>query len=442
MKQGQVIEVKLWGTTIGFLGYAPNQTQFATFEYDKTFAQTSIQISPLVMKHPPLLHTFETISQRSFHGLAGIFADSLPDKFGNQLIDQFMADKNILPNEVTALDRLLYVGNRGMGALEYHPLVDEKETVGIALDVHTLSELSNLLLTQKEIFSQKLHSARNRQDALNIIRVGSSAGGARSKALVAIDENGILYDGTIDQGVQCRYYLLKFDSAANQDKDTKDPKGMTKVEYIYSIIARACGRELPETSFIEKNGDIHFLIQRSDREIVVQNDKKIVRKKHYASWAGLSHADREVTGAYSYEQLILSARALGVGEHQIKELFRRAIFNLVGRNQDDHTKNFGFLMDRTGKWSLAPAFDMTYAYDPSGKWTRVHQIRFNGKQDDFTMNDVIVFGKKCNLSEKEVKEVVAKTIDAFATFETLAHEYAVADALKKTVSSNLRLKFL
>lgn len=442
MKEGQVVEVKLWGTTIGFLGYAPNQTQIATFEYAKTFAQSSIQLSPLVMKHPPLLYTFETISQRSFHGLAGIFADSLPDKFGNQLIDQFMADKNIPQSEVTALDRLLYVGNRGMGALEYHPLFDENKTVGIALDLHTLSELSNLLLTQKELFSQKLHSAQNRQDALNIIRVGSSAGGARSKALVAIDENGTLYDGTIDQGVKSRYYLLKFDSAANQDKDAKDPKGMTKIEYIYSIIARKCGIELPETSFIEDNGDFHFLIERFDREIVVQNDKKIVRKKHYASWAGLSHADREVTGAYSYEQLIMNARALGVGEHQIKELFRRAIFNLVGRNQDDHTKNFGFLMDREGRWSLAPAFDMTYTYDPSGKWTRVHQIRLNGKQDDFTMNDVIAFGRKCNLSEKEIKEVVAKTVDAFADFEILAQKYAVADALKKTVHSALRLKFV
>lgn len=442
MKQGQVVEVKLWGTTVGFLGYAPNQSQFATFEYDKTFAQTSIQISPLVMQHPPLLHTFDTISQGSFHGLAGIFADSLPDKFGNQLIDQFMADKNIPSHEVTALDRLLYVGNRGMGALEYHPLSDKKETVGIALDLHTLSELSNLLLTQKESFTQKLHRAQSRQDALNMIRVGSSAGGARSKALVALDEKGILYDGTINQGVDCRYYLLKFDSSDNQDKDAKDPKGMTKIEYIYSLIARECGIELPQTSYIEENGDFHFLIERFDREVMTQNGKKIVRKKHYASWAGLSHADREVTGAYSYEQLILTARALGVGEHHIKELFRRAIFNIVGRNQDDHTKNFGFMMDRQGQWSLSPAFDMTYAYDPRGKWTRVHQIRLNGKQDDFTLGDLIAFGKKCNLSEKEVKEHVAKTVDAFASFEVLAHEYAVADVLKRTVSSSLGLKFL
>lgn len=440
MKQGEIVEVKLWGTTVGFLGYAPNQTQFATFEYDKTFAQTSIQLSPLVMAHPPRLHTFDAISQRSFHGLSGIFADSLPDKFGNQLIDQFMADKNIPQSEVTALDRLLYVGNRGMGALEYHPVVDKKEIVGIALDVHMLSELSTLILTQKESFSQKLHSAQSRQDALNIIRVGSSAGGARAKALVAIDTNGKLYDGTIDQGVECTYYLLKFDSSENQDKDAKDPKGMTKVEYIYSLIARKCGIDMPSTSYIEENGDFHFLIERFDREVVVQNDKRVMRKRHYASWAGLSHADRDVTGAYSYEQLILTSRALGVGEHHIKELFRRAIFNIVGRNQDDHTKNFGFMMDRQGKWSLSPAFDMTYAYDPSGKWTRVHQICLNGKQDDFTMSDLINFGKKCNLSEKEVKEVVAKTVDAFMSFETLAREFEVDKALQETVKSALRIR--
>jgi len=440
MKQGQVVEVKLWGTIVGFLGYAPNQTQFATFEYDKTFAQTSIQLSPIVMKYPPLLHTFDTISERSFHGVPGIFADSLPDKFGNQLIDQFMADKNIPQSEVTALDRLLYVGNRGMGALEYHPVSNDNQSVGIALDLQKLSELSNLLLTQKESFAQKLHSAQSRQDALNMIRVGSSAGGARSKALVALDEKGTLYDGTINQGVDCRYYLLKFDSSDNQDKDAKDPKGMTKIEYIYSLIARECGIQMPTTTYIEENGDFHFLIERFDREVVLQNDKKIARKKHYASWAGLTHSDRDVTGAYSYEQLILTARALGVGEHQIKELFRRSVFNIVGRNQDDHTKNFGFMMDRQGLWSLSPAFDMTYAYDPSGKWTRVHQIRLNGKQDDFTMNDLILFGKKCNLSEKETKEVVEKTVDAFMSFETLAREFEVDKALQETVKSALRVR--
>jgi len=439
MKQGQVVEVKLWGTTVGFLGFAPHQTQFATFEYDKTFAQTSIQLSPIVMAHPPLLHTFDAISQRSFHGLPGIFADSLPDKFGNQLIDQFMADKNIPQSEVTALDRLLYVGNRGMGALEYHPVAEQKEMSGIALDVHTLSELSTLLLTQKESFTQKLHSAQSRQDALNIIRVGSSAGGARAKALVAIDERGTLYDGTMDQGEKCSYYLLKFDSAENQDKDAKDPKGMTKVEYVYSLIARECGIKMPTTTYIEERGDFHFLIERFDREAVMQNGQKIMRKKHYASWAGLGHADRDVTGAYSYEQLILIARSLGVGEHQIKELFRRAIFNLVGRNHDDHTKNFGFMMDRQGQWSLSPAFDMTYAYDPSGKWTRVHQIRLSGKQDDFTLEDMIAFGRKCNLSEKEVKAVIEKTVDAFSHFETLAKEFEVPISLQTTIRNNLRL---
>lgn len=438
MKQNEIVEVRLWGTTVGYLGYAPNQSEFATFEYDKEFVKTGIQLSPIVMKYPPLLHTFERISHHTFHGLAGIFADSLPDKFGNQLIDQFMADKNIPSHQVTALDRLLYVGDRGMGALEYHPIQNSRQKSGVALDLHTLSELSNLILTKKDDFRSRLHSAPSRQDALSIIRIGSSAGGARSKALVAVDKDGKIYDGTIEQANGCRYFLLKFDSVENADRDKKDPKGMTKVEYVYSQIAKECGIDIPYTDYIVDGDDFHFLIERFDREVA---DGKL-RKKYYASWAALAHADRDATGAYSYEQLVLTARELDIGENSIKELFRRAVFNIIGKNQDDHTKNFGFLMDRDGKWSLSPAFDMTYAYDPNGKWTRAHQIKLNGKQDGFTLDDLLAFGSKCNLSQKEVREIVLNTQEAFSTFETKAKGFGVDGELVKTISGNLRLDIL
>ena len=232
------------------------------------------------------------------------------------------------------------------------------------------------------------HSATSRQDALNIIRIGSSAGGARSKALVAIDGDGLIYDGTIEQQGDCRYFLLKFDSPENADRDKKDPKGMTKIEYIYSQIAKECRIDMPHTDYIVDGEDFHFLIERFDREVAGGK----LRKRYYASWAALAHADRDTTGAYSYEQLLLVARELEVGEHQTKELFRRAVFNIIGKNQDDHTKNFGFMMNRSGGWSLSPAFDMTYAYDPNGKWTRAHQIRLNGKQEGFTLDDLLAFG--------------------------------------------------
>lgn len=229
-----VVEVRLWGVKVGYIAYSPGQTEISTFEYDEDFMKMGVQISPITMKYPPQIHTFDNINFHTFRGLAGCFADSLPDKFGNQLIDMFMADKKIPQDQITALDRLLYVGTRGVGALEYHPAqkFQSNSTQSIALDIHSLANLAQLVITQKEKLSQKLSDTHTRSEALNMIRIGSSAGGARSKALVATNKEGKIFDGTIDHGVDYDYWLLKFDSDQNADRDAKDPKGMTIVEYI------------------------------------------------------------------------------------------------------------------------------------------------------------------------------------------------------------------
>jgi len=432
-----VVEVKLWGVTIGFIGYPDkNDTEVCVFEYDKDFAQTSIQISPLEMAHPPIKHRFSGLSQHTFGGIPGVFADSLPDKFGNQLIDQFMAKRGISKNKITPLDRLLYIGDRGMGALEYHPLKKNLFEDSGVLDIQMLSELTNLILQKNNIFREKLHNTKTKSEALKLIKVGSSAGGARAKALVAIKDDGNFYDGTQIYDDNTTYWLLKFDSPQDSDRDGKDPKGLTKIEYIYSLIAKRCNIDIPNTKFIETDNDFHFLIERFDREL---RDKRKAAKIHYLSWAGLSHYDRENTGSYSYEQLITNIRELDIGEDATKEVFRRAIFNIVGRNQDDHTKNFGFLMDKSGDWRLSPAFDLTYSFDPRGSWTRVHQIRLNEKQDNFTKEDITNFGKKCNLNKNTSLEILEKTVYEFSKFEELAKKYNVDDTLLKTVKQNQRL---
>jgi len=434
-----IVNVKLWGTTIGTLGYEPGQTEIATFEYNKEFLKIGVSPSPLKLEQSTLPYAFYDISHRTFHGLPGFIADSLPDKFGNQLIDQYFAEKGISPDSVTALDRLLYVGKRAMGALEYEPSENfEGDSVGTELNLESLSELAEMVLIKQDEFKKELHQA-NRKNAINLLRIGSSAGGARSKALVAIDSKGKLYDGTLQQAFPCRYYLLKFDSSSNSDRDNKDPKGMTRVEYIYSLIAKECKIHIPETDFIETGEDFHFLIERFDR--VVSEDGNKLSKAHYVSWCGIAHADRDTTGAYSYEQLVITARELGLGQDDVSEIFKRAIFNIIGRNQDDHTKNFGFLMNRNGKWKLAPAFDMTYSFDPTGKWTKVHQIKFNKKQDSFTIEDFISFGKLCNINEKKVVAIVQSTIEAFDKFADYAEKYNVSVALKQTVLSNIRKNF-
>ncbi|NIB38814.1 type II toxin-antitoxin system HipA family toxin [Pseudomaricurvus alkylphenolicus] len=430
------VEVKLWGLTVGYLAYAPGQRDVATFEYSDGFVNAPVEISPITLPNRQQLHRFDEISRNTFKGIPGIFADSLPDKYGNQLIDLFMADRNIAASEVTALDRLLYVGNRGMGALEYHPIepVSDGVNASLRLELNELAELADRVLKKKSDLADALKRADDRGKALTVIRVGSSAGGARSKALVATDTQGGLYDGTVDHGPGFRYWMLKFDSEDNKDRDHKDPKGMTKVEYIYSRIARMVDINIPETDYMEDGGDFHYLIERFDRRI---EDGELA-KVHYGSWCGLAHADRDTTGTKSYKQLIDLARQLNLKQSEIEQLYRRAVFNVIGRNQDDHTKNFGFLMDKSGNWSLAPAFDMTYSCDPTGKWTRAHQIRLNNKQDHFFREDLIAFGEQCNLRSIKAERIVDATQQAFSHFEDMARQFELGPGLRETIVANLR----
>ncbi|NRB39390.1 MAG: type II toxin-antitoxin system HipA family toxin [Pseudomonadales bacterium] len=435
-----LIEVFLWGTKVGQINYPKNQPlsePISTFSYSDQAQEFGIDISPLTLNTKKKSHSFEDISYRTFKGLAGVFSDSLPDKFGSQLIDIYMAEKNIPANEVTSLDRLKYIANRGMGALEYRPSeLTHSDNDLQTLDLAMLNELASMSNTNKEALAQKLHDAESRSQALKFIRVSSSAGGARSKALIATKGDQIK-DGTVDHGTDHDYWLLKFDAYENSDRDGKDPKGMTRVEYIYSIIARACNINMPKTKLLTDGDDAHFLIERFDR--IKRNGK--LDKLHYVSWCGLAHAHRDTTGTYSYEQLVLICKQLGLDSASLKELFRRAVFNIVGLNQDDHTKNFGFLMDRELNWQLSPAFDLTYAYDPTGRWTNKHQILLNRKQADFERNDLIQFGLKCNLTKRQANEIIDLTIKHFKTFDDLAKEHQVPEDLIDTIKSQLRLYF-
>lgn len=438
-----IVQVYLWGTLIGELGFNPNQQTAQNtiiFEFDEKIIDSPVQISPIQMNSGKRLHQFPDISRNTFKGLPGVFADSLPDDFGNQLIDIYMAQQNIPPEGITSIDRLMYIGNRGMGAIEYRPNNVIETTNDLqALDLRMLSELADLTNNNKRELADKLNSAETHSQALNFIKISSSAGGARSKALIAthiLDKT--IKDGTVDHGIEYDYWLLKFDSESNADRDAKDPQGMTKVEYIYSIIAKECKIDMPKTSFIKDNDLFHFMIERFDR--IKSKDK--IEKLHYVSWCGLNHAHRDTTGGYSYEQLVMTAKQLGLGQGTVTEIFKRAVFNVIGRNQDDHTKNFGFLMDKKMNWSLSPAFDMTYSYDPTGKWTRQHQIRLNTKQDNFILDDLITFGKYCNLKEDKALSIIHATGKAFSKFTSLAVKYDVPANLANTIISNLRTNIL
>lgn len=428
----KTVKVSLWGTLVGYLGYAPGEQKFATFEYDPGFMKSGIQLSPIHLKYPPNKFTFQNISYKSFKGVPGFITDSLPDNYGNQLIDIYMAEKGMAPTEVATLDRLNYVGNRGMGALEYKP----NESLPLnrtALNLKDIADLAEMVLERKESLQKKLLSKKDRGTALSIIRIGSSAGGARSKALIALSPKGLILDGTVNHGTNYTYWLLKFDSSLNRDKDNSDPKGMPVLEYIYSLIAKNSGINIPRTDLIDDGQNRHFIIERFDRQI---NNGKY-DKLHYCSWAGIGHADRD--GVNSYEQLILLLRQINLGKDAEIEIFRRAIFNIVGRNQDDHTKNTGFLMNRKGKWFLSPAFDLTYSYDPTGRWTKNHQCWLNNKNNNFEYSDLLEFGKFCHLSKKQSIKIISQVVSAFSDFLELAEEFELPELLQKTVQNNLRL---
>jgi serine/threonine-protein kinase HipA len=427
------IEVRLWDIPIGAIGYGGAQKEIATFEFFSDFPIEAIQISPLTMKTPERVFSFPDISHRTFRGVPGIFADSLPDKFGNQLIDEYMATKGIAKGEITALDRLAYIGERGMGAITYHPNIQLNDNTG-AFDINQLSELASLVLCNKEEFRRTLLSTNKHEEVIALIRIGSSAGGARAKALVATDGQGKFYDGTITHKGDYKYWLIKFDTENNSDRDGKDPKGMTRIEYIYSLFARKLGIDIPHTSYFEVGEDFHFLIERFDR---VALDSGEVMKLHYASWSALEHADRDTTGAYSYEQLALTIREMGLKQNALNQLFMRAVFNVVGVNHDDHTKNFGFLMNQNGEWRFSPAFDMTYSYDPTGKWTKSHQIKLNQKQIGFTRDDLIAFANYCDIKTVKANRVIDNTIAEFKAFDAQADKYGVDAELKETITKQL-----
>ncbi len=396
---------------------------------------SGIQISPIQLAYPPARFLFDQLSYNSFQGLPGFIADSLPDRYGSQLIDIYMSEKGIPQSDVTALDRLNYVADRGIGALEYLP-GESLPLQRTGLDLQHLAELSELVQQRKSALHQKLLSAEDRAEALTMIRIGSSAGGARAKALVAISAKGTLLDGTVNHGPDYSYWLLKFDGGANRDRDSIDPLGMPVLEYIYSLIARKAGIDMPRTDLLDDGRTRHFLIERFDRQMMHNKLDKL----HYASWAGLAHADRDAIN--SYEQLILLIRQLQLGQAAEGEVFRRAVFNIIGRNQDDHTKNTGFLMDRSGRWKLSPAFDMTYAYDPGGRWTKHHQCWLNRKNSDFTYADLLHFGSFCNLSHKKSREIIEQAGDAFAEFPALADTFELNPDLKGAVIKNQRLSLL
>lgn len=420
-------EVRLWGRIIGAVSLEDGQ-DYAAFQYDPDFAQSGIEISPLTMPLSDRIYTFPELPLLTFRGLPGLLADSLPDRFGNALIDAWLATQGRTASDFNAIERLCYTGPRGMGALEFAPQKGPKLRNAKTIDVDSLVKLASDVLTQHGEFSANFADV-HREDALkDILRVGTSAGGARAKAVIAWNRNtNKVRSGQIAAGTGFEYWILKFDGVAgNKDKELEDPKGYGVIEYAYYLMAKACGIQMSECRLFEENERRHFMTKRFDR---LPNGEKL----HMQSLCALAHFDYNQAGAYSYEQALLTIRQLKLPMDAVEEQFRRMVFNIVARNQDDHVKNIALLMDKEGNWSLAPAFDMTYSYNPSGAWTATHQMTLNGKRDGFTMADLRAAAKGANMKRGRAEAIVKEVSSVVRRWPEFAAEARLGDALRDKI---------
>ena len=379
-----IAEIKLWGTRIGAVILENNQ-RLASFEYDCDFANSGIEVAPLMMPLCNNVFSFPALSQQTFHGLPGLLADSLPDKFGNALIDAWLAQQGRMPESFNAVERLCYTGSRGMGALEFIPATAPNFTNDSALEVGMLVKLANDILSHRDGLQTNFDN-NSTESMTDILQVGTSAGGARAKAVIAWNpDTNEVRSGQTTTPKGFDYWLIKFDGVGNnRDKELADPQGYGLIEYAYSKMARDCGIIMSECRMFEEGDRHHFMTKRFDR---INGDKL-----HMQSLGALAHLDFNMAGAHSYEQAFDVMRRLDMSATSIEELYRRMVFNVIARNQDDHVKNIAFLMNRQGQWSLAPAYDITYSYQPSGQWTNNHQMTINTKNDNFTLDDF----KKCS----------------------------------------------
>ena len=428
-----IAEVKLWDTTIGAISLDQGD-EVARFQYDADFLSSGIEVAPLTMPLGKIVYEFPGLPRNTFHGLPGLLADSLPDKFGNALIDAWLAAQGRVPETFDAVERLCYTGKRGMGALEFTPVIGPKPRRANRIEIDSLVRLASEVLSDRSTLKGNFGGA-SREKALNdILRVGTSAGGARAKAVIAWNrETGEVRSGQVEAGKGFGYWLLKFDGVSgNRDKELDDPKGYGAIEYAYFLMAKEAGITMSECRLLEENGRRHFMTKRFDR---LEDGGKL----HMQSLCAMAHYDFNMAGAYSYEQAFQIIRRLGLGITAVEEQFRRMVFNVVARNQDDHVKNIAFLMDRAGRWSLAPAFDVTYSYNPDGARISKHQMTLAGKGDGFTLEDLKTVARTAMMKNGRAKTILAEVTEAVAKWQEFAEKANVAETWRERIARTHRL---
>lgn len=427
-----VAEVLIWGTRAGAVAWDAARGS-ASFEFDPGFLDSGLDLSPLRMpldlaRQGQPVFTFPGLPVNTFMGLPGLLADSLPDNFGNTIIDQWVASRGRSSEDFSPVERLCYMGNRGMGALEFRPVVNPDLDESVPVDVESLIDLAREILERRDEFKTDLEKDP-KGAILDIIRVGTSAGGNRPKAVVAMnDATREIRSGQVAAPPGFDYWILKFDGV--KDLSLGDPAGYGRIEYAYSRMARAAGISMTECRLLEEGGRAHFMTRRFDR---LEGGEKL----HLQSLCGMAHLDFNSPGSSSYEQAFQAMRELRLPYGDAEQQYRRMVFNVIARNQDDHTKNIAFLMDRDGKWRLSPAYDLTWSYNPRGSFTNSHQMTIAGKREGFTLEDLVSVGRK--MSIKSAGNIIGEISDVVSEWPSFARKARVPRGRIEKIANSLCL---
>lgn len=422
----QVVIVNLWGKRLGALS-EDERTGNLIFQYDKNFLSLGLNVSPFHMniEDGDRIYSFPDHNNNStFKGLPGLLADSLPDNYGNAVIRAWLAANGRASTNLSPIETMLFIGSRGMGALEFEPASRKEPKRSSPVDVDNLVKIANRILNDRENFSANL--SKNEREALaDILKIGVSAGGARAKAIIAYNpKTKEVRSGQVKAPRDFSYWLIKFDGVT--DKQLGETYGYGRVEMAYSLMAKQAGINMTECMLLEENNRAHFMTKRFDRD---EDGNKI----HMQSFCALRHFDYNEVGLYSYEQLFESMRTLGLHYQDAEQLFRRMVFNVLSRNCDDHTKNFAFLMSPTGEWKLSPAFDVCHSYHPGSHWVSSQSLTVNMKRDSFSKDDFLMVAKKMNI--KKAVHILDEVSSAIAQWDRFANEVTVDINLRQAIKT-------
>ncbi|ELV8810543.1 type II toxin-antitoxin system HipA family toxin [Vibrio vulnificus] len=438
----EVITITYQDDLVGAVSF-DTEKGLGSFEYDPSFVKKGVELSPIKMPLSNRIYRFLELDFNTFKGLPGLIADSLPDDFGNAVLNAWVASQGRSPSDITPLQRLQYTGKRGMGALEYAPATKLRSlNASQQVEIQSLVSIAQEILDSRGNFEVELkqNGQDDREAMMSLLSVGMSAGGARPKAVLAFNEDFTqVRSGQTNVPSGFTHYLMKFDGVSEHNKNQEtfgDPLGYGAMEFVYHLMANKCGVDMMPCRLLHEGNRRHFITQRFDR---IKNSKV-----HVQTLNGLAHIDYKKPGSFSYAELFGIARQLKLSAVDAEQLFKRMTFNIIARNHDDHSKNFAFMLTqdrlKKDKWSLAPAYDLAYSYKPGSKWVNSHWMSLNGKRDNFTRSDFYSLERLSPIfNKRKIDDIIDTTIEHVSTWRQLAEEWDVPKTLIDEIQENLRL---